>query len=275
MITPIEKVISEKNIIILSPHYDDVPLIFGGYLDSLVKSQLIHTKNLRIIQIFSFSNFMTRDDEGNKDISMKRVEYVTGIRLIEDTKCLNDLIGHGNYSYEIKGENECLLRQKEAIFEGPIEFLSGDKDSFEEKDWHVYERLKKNAHEWLISEDTAILLPLGVKEHIDHIVLREAVMDAKMELDHKTNAIIYFGEDQPYTGLADSSDWDKAKAFLNELPVTPLNYCIDEMRKADLSMKYYASQAEESYRNGVLSRADQLKQKYGSDTGVERMYRLV
>ncbi len=274
MITPINKVVPEKNIIILSPHYDDVPLIFGGYLDSLVASQLINGKRIRIISVFSYSNYITGDDEGNKDVSLKRVQYVTGIRLVEDLKCLDDLIGHGNYTYEIEGENECLLRQKEAKFDGPIEFLSGDKDSFEEADWQVYERIKRDAHEWLISEDTAILLPLGVKEHIDHIVLREAVMDAKKELGHRTIAVIYFGEDQPYTGLADQKDWDKAKAFLNELAIRQINYCIDEKRKADLAMKYYVSQAEECYKEGVLNRADQLKQKYRVDNGVERIFRL-
>ena len=40
-------------------------------------------------------------------------------------------------------------------------------------------------------------------------------------------------------------------------------------------MKYYVSQAEESYKEGVLKRAQQLQEEYGTSTGVERMYRLV
>ena len=48
----ISDVVTENNIIILSPHYDDVVLTFGGYLDALVSNQLIHTKNIHIIQIF-------------------------------------------------------------------------------------------------------------------------------------------------------------------------------------------------------------------------------
>ena len=230
MITEIDKVIPEKNIIILSPHYDDVPLTFGGYLDALVKNGLTGTKKIRIVNVFSFSNFMTGDDEGNNDVSVIRVQHVTGIRIMEDMDCMNDLMGKGNYTYEIVGENECLLRQKAAIFEGPIEFLSGDRETFEEEDWIVYGRLKKRAHEWLSLEDTAVLIPMGVKEHIDHMVLREAVMDAKKELGQEMKAVIYFGEDQPYTGLADHNDWSKAKAFVSAWPVADINYVIDEKR---------------------------------------------
>jgi len=74
----ISDVVTEKNIIILSPHYDDVVLTFGGYLDALVSNQLIHTKNIRIIHVFSRSNYQARDDDGNRDDSLKRIQYATG-----------------------------------------------------------------------------------------------------------------------------------------------------------------------------------------------------
>ncbi len=274
MIRQINDVVTEKNIIILSPHYDDVILIFGGYLDALVANQLIHTKNIHIIQIFSRTNYQARDDVGNKDHSLKRIQYATGIRLLEDLNCLDDLIGHGNYSYELKAERECVVRQKGLKSDEAFEFPQGSKDDFDSEDRQIYDRIKKHACKWLISEECAILLPLGVKEHIDHIILREAVMDAKNELAHNTNAVVCFGEDQPYTGLADKNDWDKASAFLNEMPVIKINYSIDEERKSNLVMKHYPSQVEESYREGILNRAAQLKQKYGTDTGVERLYQI-
>ena len=78
MIKHISEVVTEKNIIILSPHYDDVVLTFGGYLDALVSNQLIHTKNIHIIHAFSRSNYQLRDDEGNRDQSLKRIQYATG-----------------------------------------------------------------------------------------------------------------------------------------------------------------------------------------------------
>lgn len=166
------------------------------------------------------------------------------------------------------------MRQKSWKAGEAFEFPEGSKDDFNTEDWKIYDRIKKHAPRWLISEDCAILLPLGIKEHIDHILLREALMDARDELEQNTNATVCFGEDQPYAGLADQYDWDKANNFIIELPVTEINYRIDAKRKSDLLMKHYPSQVEESYREGILNRADQLKQKYGCDTGVERIYRL-
>jgi hypothetical protein len=270
----ISEVVPEKNIIILSPHYDDVVLTFGGYLDALASNQLIHTKNIRIIHVFSRSNYKLRDDEGNRDQSLERIQYATGIRLLEDLNCLDDIIGHGNYTYEILAERESILRQKSWKAGLAFEFPQGTKKDFNVYDWEVYEQIKKQACKWLISKDCAIMLPLGIKEHIDHILLREALMDGMDELARKTNAIIYLGEDQPYAGLANETDWDIARSYLNSLSLNEINYPIDAERKLELLMKHYPSQVEESYREGVLNRAEQLKQKYGSDTRIERIYRL-
>ena len=88
------------------------------------------------------------------------------------------------------------------------------------------------------------------------------------------NAVIYFGEDQPYTGLADNNDWEVAEAFLKALSIERIDYSIDENRKANLVWDYYRTQVEESYREGILNRSAQLNQKYGTNTGVERVYRL-
>ena len=274
MITQIAKVVPEKNIIILSPHYDDVPLTFGGYLNKLVESQLISTKSIRIVNIFSRSNYLSFDNEGNKDISLKRIQHVMGIRILEDLSCLDDLIGHENYNYEIKAEPECLVRQKKLVSDGIFEFLPGDRDNFDKNDWQSYDRIKEYASEWLTLEDTAVLLPMGMKEHVDHIILREAVIDAKNELGMEATSTVYFGEDLPYAGLADTNDWDKIKAFFSGLTTRHINYSIDEHRKINIVLKHYLSQIEDSYKEGVLKRAAQLKQKYGTDTGVERIYRL-
>ncbi len=274
MITPICEVIPEKNIIILSPHYDDVPLTFGGYLNKLVASQLISTKNIRIINIFSRSNYLSFDDDGNKDISLKRIQHVMGIRILEDLSCLDELIGHKNFTYEIKAEPECLVREKKLISDGVFEYLPGDRANFDDNDWDSYNRIKEDANRWLTLEDTAVLLPMGMKEHVDHIILREAVIDARNVLGRKATSTIYFGEDLPYTGLANTNDWDKVNTFFGKLTTKHINYTIDERRKINLVLKHYPTQIEDSYKEGVLKRAARLKQKYGTDTGVERMYKL-
>jgi hypothetical protein len=274
MISEVNDVIAEKNIVILSPHYDDVPLTFGGYLDAMVTNNFIGTRNIHIVQIFSRSNYQARDDMGNRDLSNKRVGYATGIRLLEDLNCLDELIGHGNYTYELMAENECLLRNKGLEPGEAFEFPRGTRADFNEVDHQILNRIRQRIHHWLPVEETALLIPLGVKEHIDHIVLREAVMEARKELDGDVKATLYFGEDQPYAGLADVKDWTIAEAFLEGIPVDSISYCMDDERKSDLIMKHYTSQVEESYREGVLNRSARLRKESGSESGVERMYRL-
>ncbi len=270
----IQTVLEEKNIIILSPHYDDVPLTFGGYLSSLENAGLVPAKKIRIILIFSRSNYQARDDKGNRDGSMTRIQYATGIRLLEDLNCLDDLLGHGNYDYEIKAERECVLRQKTWKPGEKFEFPHGTRKNFDSEDWEIYERIKRYAYNWLKEEDTAILLPLCVKEHIDHVILREAVFSAWEEMKNHSKAVLYLGEDQPYTGLADDHDWETVKNFLSGFEITTIDYLIDESRKMDLVWKYYPTQVEESYRTGVNNRAIQLKKINKADSGVERMYKI-
>ena len=267
-------VIEQNKIIILSPHYDDVPLTFGGYLDGLVKTGLLPSKFIRIIHIFSRSNYQARDDTGNKDISLQRIQYATGIRLLEDLNCLDELLGHGNYIYEIMAEKECAIRQKIWKPGEKFEFPHGNMEHFDSGDWEIFENIRRYAKEWLVQEDTAILLPLCVKEHIDHVILREAVLSAWNELKHQSRAFLYFGEDQPYTGLADDQDWEKVEKFLSVFKLETIDYPIDEKRKMELVWKHYTTQVEESYRKGVINRAFQLKKIDKSDTGVERMYKI-
>jgi hypothetical protein len=274
MIKDISEVIPEKNIVILSPHYDDVPLTFGGYFDALAKNRLLPGKNIKIINIFSRSNYQARDDVGNRDQSMERLQFATGIRVIEDLNCLDELIGKGNYSYEIKAERECVIRQKTWKPGETFEFPQGTKDDFDNEDQQIYDRIRNYAEAWLQEEEgTALLLPLAIKEHIDHTILREALVDTVYELGRKATASIYFGEDEPYAGLAFKKDWTKADIFIKKHSLVSLDYLIDENRKVDLVMKFYPTQVEESYRTGILNRSNQLKKQYKIDNGMERIYR--
>jgi len=195
---------------------------------------------------------------------------------MEDLDCLDDLIGHGNYTYELKGERECPVRRKAWKKGVKFEFPQGNQAMFDKEEKGIFAELKKNAAEWVTPPDTAVLLPLCMKEHVDHVLLRDAVLDAKHALHSKSKATLYLGEDQPYTGLANDRDWRVANTWLAERSSETLNYEIDSDRKASLVKKYYPSQSEESYCEGVLKRARALaREMLLSSGGVERMYRLL
>jgi hypothetical protein len=275
MTVSIKDIITEKNVIILSPHYDDVLLTFGGYLDNLVRSDLLKTKILHIVHMFSRSNYQARDDAGNMDFSLDRIKYATGIRLLEDLDCLDELLGFGNYTYQLKAERECVLRHTSWKPGEAFEFPQGTKEDFRDEEWQIYDRVRRYARELLAAADTALLIPLCIKEHIDHVIVRDAVMEAYNEPGARRNAAVYIGEDQPYAGLADRKDWEKATSFLDTVQTEVIDYDIDVLRKSELLFRHYTSQVEESYRSGVLNRAEQLKSENNSDSAMERIYRIL
>ena len=269
----VAQVIPESQIIILCPHYDDVPLTFGGYLGALQAAGLVQTKRIHIVHVFSRSTYQNRDVVGNADKSLKRIQFATGIRLLEDLNYLDAVLGHGHYTYELLAERECVLRGKGWKPGEKFEFPHGNQDSFNHEDWEIYRRLTKNFSTWLAQPDTAVLTLLGVKEHIDHVMVRDALIAARRKLGRQARATIYFGEEEPYTGLADDQDMQLAQKLVRKLGLQPRDYAIDAQRKIALITKHYPTQVEASYRRGVLGRAAQLKKLTGAGCGVERIYR--
>ena len=267
----IAKVIPESQLVFLCPHYDDVPLTFGGYLGELRKAGL--RKTIRIVHIFSRSNYQARDEAGNADSSLKRAQYATGVRLLEDLNCLDALIGHGAYAYELLHERESVLRGKGWKPGEKFEFPHGNQSTFDKEDWEIFRRLRSRFSEWLTLKDTAVLALLGVKEHVDHVMVRDAMIEARRKLGQAGNASVYFGEEQPYSGLADESDNRLTAKTVRRLGLEPRDYAIDAERKMSLIWKHYPTQVEKSYRLGVVGRAEQLKQLHGARRGVERIYR--
>jgi hypothetical protein len=271
----IAQVIPETNIVILSPHFDDVPLTFGGYLLGLKKSGLLAKKKITIVNGFTRTVYQARDTQGNRDSSLKRIQFATGIRLLEDLNCLDEMIGRGQYAYELLGERECTTRQKGWKPGEAFEFPWGNRESFEPEEKEIFGRLKEDARRRLVQEDTAILCLMGMKEHVDHVIQREAVVDAAGELGNRCKAVIYFGEEQPYTGLADQQNWETVNGSLESQKLEVLDYAIDLKTKVALVMKNYPSQVEESYEQGMVNRAMALAKENGvaGAGGVERMYR--
>ncbi len=268
----LQDVIPEPNLVILSPHYDDVVLTWGGYLNALAQSGLLKSKRIRVVHLFSRSAYQVRDHKGNQDRSLARIQYATGIRLLEDLNCLDDLLGTGAYEYELKGERECVVRARPWKEGEAFEFPQGTKESFDEEERTIFERFKQHSRQWLGLKQTALLVPLAVKEHVDHVMIRDAVIETRQAMGESASARIYFGEDQPYTGLASTEDWSKAQRIILGLELVPLDYEIDVTRKADLVMRHYPSQVEESYREGVWKRARELGRTSSEAGALERMY---
>jgi hypothetical protein len=268
LIQSIENIIPEKNIVFFSPHYDDFLFVLGGYVQSLKDTNNLAAKNFDILLIFSRSNYQVKEAEKNFDNSDPRIKFATGNRLIEDLNCIDELLGQGSYTYSLWGEKECFVRGKKQS-QDRMEFPHGMYDDFEEADWQIYRRAIKKIRHFADKEDTALVFPLAIKEHIDHFIIREAA--AEVLQSGKTKAKFYFHEDKPYGGLADETELARTEDFIMRHNLHSKFYVFEPQKMIDLAFKHYISQVEEVYKVGILKRAEFWKEDFGQNVHIDRI----
>ena len=268
----VEDVIPESNIICVSPHYDDFLFFLGGYVLEMKRIGSFDKKRFTNINTMSRTNYQERDVEGNKDRSLERVKYATGIRFVEDLECLDELLGPHNYYYRAMGEEESQVRGK--VFnegEGEMEMAFGSYETMDENDWGILGRMEACVSELARQEDTAIILPLSMKGHIDHFVVREGGVRAMKSAMPK--AAFYFAEDKPYAGLMTDEESRINDEFIEEHGLTARAYAGYPKEILRLAYLHYPSQVDKVYDEGVLARNEQLKEIYEKDVDVDRIYK--
>ncbi|QHW34778.1 hypothetical protein GZH47_30930 [Paenibacillus rhizovicinus] len=268
----IEDVIPESNIVIVSPHYDDVLFFLGGYIQELKERGLLNTKRFRVINVFSRSNYLAHTGSGNFDASLERIKLATGKRLIEDLDCIDELLGPCNYGYELLGERECFTRGK-AMASSEMEFPHGMFEHFDERDDEIFDRMLARCREWAMQPDTAYVFPIAFKEHIDHFIVREAAVRTAAETRGEARAAFYFQEDKPYGGIATPEEMARTDAFVREHELECRVYRHHPEKVIELAFKHYISQVDDVYRIGVRNRADVLSKQYGTPHAVDQIYR--
>ena len=269
--TPVSELISETNIIVFSPHFDDVLFMLGGYITELQKASLLPTKNFHILLIFSRSNYLAGTGNENFDKSLDRIKLATGKRLLEDMDCTDALLGKFNYKYELLGEDECFVRGKN-LADSEMEFPHGMYDDFNEQDVEIFERMKERIRSYSMLNDTALIFPTAFKEHIDHFIVREAAIQVLKEPAPERNATFYFQEDKPYGGIATEMEHKRINTFINENKLQAKTYTCDPEKIIDLAFKYYISQVEEIYKTGIRERARSLQESMQVDSPCDRLY---
>ena len=266
----IHQVIPEKNIVVFSPHFDDVLFMLGGYILELKKAGLLETKHFHFNLIFSRSNYQAGSGAANFDMSLERIKLATGNRIIEDQECNDELLGAFNYVYQIIGEGECFTRGK-AMADSEMEFPHGMYEDFSEADTLIFERMKQRIRQWAKQEDTALIFPMAIKEHIDHFITREAGLEVAKELGNAAKATFYFQEDKPYGGIATGEELGRIEDFVSNNQLENRLYAYDPQAIIDLGFKHYISQIEEVYKTGILDRAAYWKRMMQSEHYIDRI----
>jgi hypothetical protein len=269
-LTPLEEIIPETKIVVFAPHFDDFLLTIGGYVLELQKADLLHKKEFHIIILFSKSNYLARDEKGNLDISLDRIKLATGKRLLEDLNCIDEVLGEFNYEYQLINEKECIVREK-SFADSEMEFPHGVFEDFDALDWQIFERMKKRIQKYAMEKDTAIILPLAIKEHIDHFITREAGVAVSRELGPSAGARFYFQEDKPYSGIASEEELKRIELFESMNNLESRYYKVDAERMIELTFKHYISQVEEIYKTGIRERTNYFKKLISADHPCDRV----
>jgi hypothetical protein len=270
-ILPIAKVIPQKNIVLFAPHFDDFLLTAGGYFYELKKHGLLGNKRFHVIVLFSVNNYIAGSGQDNYDASPERLKLATGSALIEDTGCVNELLGEFNYRYELGMEKDCLLRGK-LLTEGEMEFPHGMYEDFNEEDWKVFERMQARVRQWAAQEDTALIFPLAIREHMDHFITREAALSVARDLGLSARAQFYFQEDKPYAGMAGEQELERIDRFVRSNSLEERLYSYEPEKVIELAFKHYKSQVEEIYREAIRDRSRFLMENYKTDVPCDRIF---
>jgi hypothetical protein len=272
-LTPIQQVIPETRVVVFAPHYDDFLLGLGGYVLELKARDLFSTKRFHILLLFSRSNYQAGSGPANFDSSLDRIKLATGRRLLEDLECLDELLGPHLYRYELLGERESFVRGK-AMADSEMEFPHGMYPDFTPEDSEIFTRLQALVRRWAGQEDTALVFPLAIKEHIDHFLAREAAITTARDLGSRAKARFYFAEDKPYAGIQTPEEAARIASWVEQNGLIPRLYPTHPAAVVDLAFKHYTSQVEEVYRQGVLERALALQDQYGFAVPAEQLFVL-
>ncbi len=261
-----DAVLPEKRLVFFSPHFDDMLFCMGGFVDFLKTSQAFHNRRFHVHLLFSRSNYQARDNEGNRRTDRARIQFASGVRLIEDQDCLDELLGVDNYVYQLHGYEECFTRGK-PFADSEMEFPHGMFEDFDDADRHIFQRVKRLVESHLGLADTALVFPIAIKEHIDHFILREAAIQARAETKQPLKASIYFIEDKPYGGITTEEEMNRMQAFIEQhhLEARPFPYRADAI--VEPAFRHYVSQVEDVYRKGIQNRARTLGQQYFTENG--------
>ena len=160
-----------QNVLCIGTHPDDIAFSIGGLLS---KGNM---NNVTVLDVFSLSSFLY-DRQLSKEVS----GTVTRLRKQEERRFCNSIRA-----------NCCFLDFPDSSLRGYTGYFVKSKLE-EELENAVLDSIEQKL---IDTEYDSVLYPLGIGDHIDHLIVSSAVQN----LSFKHNDIVFFGyEDLPYAG---------------------------------------------------------------------------
>ena len=241
MDTPID---FPKHLIFVSPHHDDIVLTFNGLIEN--NSGFVgHC--VEALTIFSLSSYTVDHPVG--DLSKERIDRISKIRFMEEEAAMNSLFNH-RARMETYDYPDAPIRGYEAPNTAPWG-LHGNFSTFRYQEFVIFEKLVTLFEEKLRIADSAMFIPMANGSHIDHFITREAVIAGARNLGKKSACKIFFGTDQPYTGVRPEESIKEMATLERRLKLKRITYPIDHSNKIARFAKHYVSQYNQHYMDGI------------------------
>ncbi len=240
-------IIFPKNLLFVSPHCDDTLLTFFGLIEN---HGGFTDHNIQSLLIFSRSQWITKDPN-NTDLSLERINRVSTQRSLEETEAINSLFKN-RARMESYGYPDAPIR----LYKGPATAGGGpwgDFSTFGTQETEIYHKLISLFKNKLQIPESALFVLMSNGSHIDHFIVREAVITAANSLGNKARCKIYFGADQPYTGANPEQAVEQILYLQQRLKLQKISYKINYHNKIDAFATYYKSQCSDEYKTSLES----------------------
>lgn len=171
-----------RDILVVSPHFDDVPLSLG---QSLTDGELSRARRVRVRVVFGRTNWTTRIHP-----TRSRAPLVSAWRRGEELLAA----AHFGYTVRVQALEEVILRSGSM---DPVEFRGSETL----EDHPLVDRVTAMIRLWSDLADV-LLLPAGLGRHVDHRIVAAAGARAV----RAGLGTIAFYEDRPYTAYMDDAE---------------------------------------------------------------------
>ncbi len=234
-----------KNLLFVSPHYDDTVLTFFGLIENHAG---FTDHNIESLVLFSRSQWITTDSN-NDDLSLERIDRVSLQRSCEETAAMSALFKN-RATIEACGYPDAPIR----CYKGPATAGGGpwgDFSTFGKQETKIYHELIALFKKKLQIPESALFVLMANGSHIDHFLVREAVITAAKNLGDQLQAKIYFGTDQPYTGAYPEKSVQDILDFQQRCHLKKISYKINYSNKIKAFANYYPSQYSDEYKTSL------------------------
>lgn len=218
-------------IFILSPHFDDAAYALTLHISGIIKSGI----PLTVINCFTITSWTAFPVEakGTEDISLMRQD--------------EDIAYYRQFNADV-----CFINLN--LLDAPLRnnYIFKHK-ALEPEEWRVVTELKTRLEEHV---DGILLCPLGIGDHIDHVICKEAII----QLYGSMRTVFY--EDLPYAARITFPEIESYVTDLEQRLNVKLKSQTYDQRKCDISKELaigvYKSQLKDEFCGEIIAHMHRL-----------------